>query len=111
MSYVKCPVCDLNYMQDTETMCDSCKPTKTTISPTQIAPTPSIIDESVMLIRINKTYSPTMTKQDLYDVTRGVWKVGDRRNAPNYAFAVFQGYVKEVYKISIGKEPLNATHI
>ena len=84
-------------MLDTETMCDT-KPPEIKKPKTE-AGQPHLIDESVMLIRINKTYSPTMSKQDLYDVTRGVWKVGDRRNAPSYAFAVYQGYVKEVYKI------------
>ncbi len=28
MGYIKCPVCELNYIQDTETMCDTCKADK-----------------------------------------------------------------------------------
>ena len=40
-----------------------------------------------------------MTPQELYENTRGAWKVGARREKAEYAFAVFQGIVREVYKI------------
>lgn len=35
----------------------------------------------------------------LYDVTRGVWKVSERRDRAELALAVFQGVVREVYRI------------
>ena len=31
--------------------------------------------------------------------TRGVWKLGERRKKAKYAFAVFEGVVREVYEI------------
>ena len=94
-------------------MCNSCKPpeikkpkvqrksekNKSTTKSTE-ANTHSEISENVILIRINKTYSPLMSTQDLYDVTRGVWKVGDRREKADYAFAVYGGVIVETYVIA-----------
>ena len=59
-----------------------------------------IIEEPVILIRINKLYRHGMSDIELYDATRGVWKVGARRERASYAFAVFEGIVREVYKIN-----------
>lgn len=52
-----------------------------------------------LLIRINQLYRHNMTPQELYEATRGVWKLGARRTKARYAFAVFQGMVREVYGI------------
>lgn len=42
-----------------------------------------------------------MSDSELYDITRGVWKVNkDRAARAKYAFAVYQGIVREVYRIS-----------
>lgn len=58
-----------------------------------------IIHPSI-LIRINQRYDPKMSDLALYEYTRGVWKAsGPRRDAARYAFAVFQGVVREVYEI------------
>ena len=38
--------------------------------------------------------------EELYEATRGVWKIGDRRDDARYAFAVAGGIVREVYRIS-----------
>jgi hypothetical protein len=57
------------------------------------------IDESVLLIRINKYYHYGITDRELYDATRGVWKIGENRDNAQYAFAVYGGIVHEVYKI------------
>ena len=59
----------------------------------------AVINEKVMLIRINKLFYESMTPEELYEVTRGIWKVGTRRNDVDYAFAVYKAVVKEVYKI------------
>jgi len=59
----------------------------------------AIIDEPVILIRINKLYHYGMTDRELYDATRGIWKIGENRDDAMYAFAVFGGIVREVYKI------------
>ena len=57
------------------------------------------IDDPVMLIRINKLYHYGMTDRELYDATRGIWKIGENRDNAVYAFAVYGGIVREVYKI------------
>jgi len=57
------------------------------------------IREPAILIRINELYRPGMTAMALYDATRGVWKVGPKRNRAKYAFAVFAGVIREVYLI------------
>lgn len=62
---------------------------------------PAKIIEPVILIRINKLYHYGMTPTELYDATRSAWVVGPkRREQAQYAFAVYQGIVREVYKIS-----------
>ena len=60
---------------------------------------PLNISEPCILIRINKLYRPGMSDRDLYEVTRGIWKVGDRRSGAKFALAVFRGVVREVYSI------------
>lgn len=59
------------------------------------------VDVSVpaLLIRINLLYRRDMTPLELYEATRGTWKLGDRRKGVRYAFAVFEGVVREVYEI------------
>jgi hypothetical protein len=57
------------------------------------------IAEPAILIRINKLYRPGMTAHELYEATRGVWKLGRRRDGARYAFAVYQGIVRQVYEI------------
>jgi len=59
----------------------------------------TVINEKVILIRINKLYHESMTQEELHEATRGIWKVGSRRNNVDYAFAVFKAIVKEVYKV------------
>lgn len=57
------------------------------------------IVEKALLIRINKTFKPSMSDLELYEATRGVWKVSQRRNGAQYAFSVYKGIIKEVYRI------------
>lgn len=57
------------------------------------------ITEPVLLIRINQMYSPGMSTQALYEATRGVWVIGERREKVQYAFAVADGVVREIYEI------------
>jgi hypothetical protein len=38
---------------------------------------------------------------ELYEATRGTWKLGKRRKGARYAFAVFEGVVREVYEIEV----------
>ncbi|MFC2946810.1 hypothetical protein [Virgibacillus sediminis] len=58
-----------------------------------------IIDESVMLIRLTKAFRYDLTDIELYDTVRGAWRIGDNREKVDYAFAVFDGIVHEVYKV------------
>lgn len=63
-------------------------------------PSPVDITEPTLLIRISKNYRQGMSAGELYDVTRGVWKVGERRKRARYAMAVYGGVVLEVYEIN-----------
>ncbi|MFI3220850.1 MAG: hypothetical protein QX189_17310 [Methylococcales bacterium] len=47
----------------------------------------------------NDVQRTTTTPDELYDITRGIWKIGERREKVGYAFAVIKGVIKEVYKI------------
>lgn len=59
------------------------------------------IREPGILIRINKLYRYGMSDAELYDATRSAWKVGrERREQAKFAFAVFEGVVREVYAIA-----------
>lgn len=60
----------------------------------------AVIDDSVILVRINRTFKSGMDDEDLYEITRGVWKMGERRNKAKYALAVYRGIVRGVYKIN-----------
>ncbi|MEK5037066.1 LEM-3-like GIY-YIG domain-containing protein [Sporosarcina sp. FSL K6-3457] len=57
------------------------------------------IDEPAILIRINRLFRYDMTDIELYDATRGVWKIGENREKAKYALAVFDGIVHEVYEV------------
>jgi len=61
---------------------------------------PVKIKHKVILIIINRLYYYGINRKELYEATRGVWKTGPRRNQVEYAFAVFRGIVREVYRIS-----------
>lgn len=59
-----------------------------------------IILEPVILFRISQAYSPLMSEKLLYDYTRGQWKLSKARaEKAKFGFAVYQGKIKEVYKI------------
>src|SRR4051794_21023732 len=57
------------------------------------------IKQQTMLIRINELYYDGMTPQELYEATRGIWRVGGRREQAELAMAVFKGVVLEVYRV------------
>lgn len=62
---------------------------------------PVSIKEPAILIRINQLYKYGMTEQELYDATRSAWRVqADKRTKVQYAFSVFEGVIREVYKIN-----------
>lgn len=57
------------------------------------------IKHNVILIRINNLYRNDMTSLELYDATRGYWKVDpDHAKKAEYVFSVYDGMVIEVYQ-------------
>ena len=59
------------------------------------------ISDNVILIRINQNYRNDMEPFELYDITRGCWRVNkEKALKANYAFAVYDGMVLEVYSIA-----------
>lgn len=69
---------------------------------------PADIVDDVLLIRINRSFRFGMTPTELYDATRGVWRLGPNREEMQYALAVFDGVVQEVYAIA-GWYPAGST--
>jgi len=59
------------------------------------------VDDPVIAININQTYRHGMSDDDLYDCTRGIWRLNpdNAERKGRYAFAVYQGVVKEVYSV------------
>jgi hypothetical protein len=61
----------------------------------------AIISEKVVLIKLSDTFRYNMSEVELYDHTRGIWKIGKRGMLETtHAFAVYDGVVQETYKIS-----------
>ena len=70
------------------------------------APKGIIRDQGILLIRINQLFRHGMGSEELYEATRGVWKIGARRDSVRHVLALYQGVVKEVYAVE-GWEPAN----
>jgi uncharacterized protein len=66
---------------------------------TYYAAEPVEVTDPALLIRINRLYRHGMSARELYEATRGVWKLGERRNGAQIGMAVFDGVVREVYTI------------
>lgn len=60
---------------------------------------PVVVREPALLITINQLYRSGMSPQELYEATKGFWVVGPRREKAELALAVYQGVVREVYRI------------
>ena len=60
---------------------------------------PVEVVHKAILITINQSYRSGMTERELYESTRGIWRVGKRREKAEYAMAVYQGVVREVYRV------------
>jgi hypothetical protein len=59
------------------------------------------ITDKAILINISRLYRYGMTPMELYDATRGVWKVAPDRHEADFAFCLFCGIVREVYEIAV----------
>jgi hypothetical protein len=57
------------------------------------------INEPVILIKVNKLWQRNISPDRLKDITRGDWPLGERRNKAKYAFAVYRGIIRQVYRI------------
>lgn len=57
------------------------------------------VTDPVVLIRVRRAFRPGMSDLELYEATRGVWRIGPRREKVRYALAVCEGLVQEVYEI------------
>ncbi len=60
---------------------------------------PANLNHKAILITINKLFRSDMSPLELYEATRGVWVVGKRKEKVEFAMAVYQGIVREVYRI------------
>ena len=59
------------------------------------------ITDNVMLININKLYSSNMTAFELYEATRGYWRVGKTNSDKvKFVLSVYAGMVLEVYEVA-----------
>ncbi|MDH5533444.1 MAG: hypothetical protein OEX81_03400 [Candidatus Pacebacteria bacterium] len=57
------------------------------------------VEHPVISFKLNSTFRYGLDPIKLYDFTRHSWKLGPRKDSAQYAFAVYQGIVQEVYKI------------
>ena len=59
------------------------------------------VTENIMLININKRYHNNMSSLELYESTRGFWRVSKTKSDNvDYVLAVYSGTVLEVYKVA-----------
>jgi len=58
------------------------------------------ITEPTLLIRIPQLWTPRMVAEDLYEATRGWWKIGPRREKAKYVFSVNRGVIRGVYRVN-----------
>lgn len=66
---------------------------------TLLSAEPAEIRHKVVLITINRLYRGDMSPLELYEATRGIWRMGKRRERVDYAFSVYRGIVRQVYQI------------
>ena len=62
------------------------------------APKIDIIEPAIIII-VNKLFKRAMSEEELYEITRGNWPLGIRRNNAKFAFCVYNGLVRQVYEI------------
>lgn len=63
---------------------------------------PVQIDDPVVAININRTYQEEIGAEELYESTRGIWRLDpEHAEEAELAFAVYQGQIKEVYEVDL----------
>jgi GTP pyrophosphokinase len=73
-----------------------------------VSPREVVIDEPALLFRISQLWSGALTPEELYDATRGYWRVGRAREQAQLAMAVADGLIREVFVID-GWHPAGTT--
>jgi hypothetical protein len=71
---------------------------------------PVTVTHPALLIRVNQLYRHNMSPLELYEITRGIWKVGPRRSSVKLAMAVFEGIVREVYEVQEWSQALTTNY-
>lgn len=57
-------------------------------------------NENIMLFRVTELYHNDMTPYEIYEITRGYWKINlERAKQAKYALAIYDGMVLDVYEI------------
>jgi serine/threonine protein kinase len=86
--------------------CKACSPAGRNYSPTSqpgmgpVGGDFARVEEPVVAININRQYPRASNAEELYQVTRSMWRLNlERANRARYAFAVYQSVIKEVYEI------------
>ena len=64
------------------------------------------ITEPVILIRPVRLYYDGIGREELYEITRGIWRLSKRRENAVYAFTVINYKVMAAYRIYSWHEPL-----
>lgn len=62
------------------------------------------IEEPVVLIKVPKTWYPSIPPKELFEATRGWWTFGERREGAKYAMAVSRSVIREVYRIDTWRQ-------
>jgi hypothetical protein len=57
------------------------------------------VRHKAIIFTINRLFRSDMTPLELYETTRGIWRVGRRKDKAEYAMSVVRGIVHEVYRI------------
>ncbi len=59
-----------------------------------------LIKENAMLINLAQSFRYNMDPMDLYDYTRGIWRISEgRRNSTTHVFTVYDEIIQETYKV------------
>ena len=54
-------------------------------------------NHNILILRLNQHWRKNMSEGELYDITRGIWKLGSRRERVEVVLAVSNGIVRQVY--------------
>ena len=54
---------------------------------------------SVILLDVSARYKEGISALELYEITRGAWRIGAKKDSAGHAMAVVNNIVKEVYAI------------